>query len=143
MALTPIQFTYDLTAATTPIGNVMDNAGASATPENNTGTENEVAETTQGDHAHEFFVSEAITGLRRIIINEGSTVYATGWVWLEDTTDRVYVSGSVAEAMAARYHAIAVASAVTDVAAHATTLAAIPSVVDIEAALLNEEMGSS
>ncbi len=124
MALTPVQIEYDLSGIASPKMYILDPSGSSAVALNNSGAGDAVTLTTQGYHAYEAEISENITGLQRVVILSGSTPIVDGWVYLADTTDRVYVEDTVAGALAASNQT--------------AVLAAIPSAADIEAALVND-----
>ena len=124
MALTPVRINYDLSGFSSPTLLVLDADAASATVLNNSGAGDAMSLTTQGYNSWSADISEAISGLYRIVIVTGSTPIVDGWAYLADTTDPVWVHDTVAGAMAD--------------ADQAEVLAAIPSAADIEAALVNE-----
>ena len=91
----------------------------------NTSGGDSVAKTSQGLAVYESTVTEALEGIHRVELQEtvSSLLIASGWIVIEDTTTAQQVHPTMAAALAASYQA------------------AIPTVVDIEAALLNEGDG--
>lgn len=97
MASTPVEVHYNLSGITSPMLEILT-PGGSTTPVNGASGD-ALTLTTQGKHAWEATVTEALAGLYRAVIVSGSTVIADGWVYLADTTTRVYVEDTRAQAM--------------------------------------------
>lgn len=104
MAATPFEDHVNLTGIANPIVEILT-PGGSTTPVNGWNGSVFVGDaltlTTQGKHAWEATITEALSGLYRYVIMSGTTPIKDGWVYLADDTVRVYGEASRAAALAA------------------------------------------